>query len=171
MAPLYFAVEARSTRWNESMLGSEALAHGGEGMALQRAVQGGLGGCGIPVGKGGVVVGLDDLHREGEEGEHVLDEGLGDVVSHLLGELHDPQSGAAVEGRVLVQSPSFHQIGHVLDIHLEYLSGTGDEKGSSVALRSSTPLTGQARLLQDLAEGEGGGHSFASLVLQELSQP
>jgi len=59
----------------------------------------------IPVREGGVVVGLDDPDREGEGGEPILDEGLGDVVSHFLGKLHDPESRAAVEGCVIVFLP------------------------------------------------------------------
>ena len=122
----------------------------------------------MPVRKGGVVVSLDDPDREG--GEHILDEGLGDVVSHLLGKLHDPESAAAVDGCVLVQSSSFHQVGHELDVYLNPLPRTRDDKGPSVALRSGSPFTGQAGPFQDSTDGEGRGDPLGSPIQQELPE-
>jgi hypothetical protein len=41
---------------------------------------------------------VDGVDREGKGREHKLDEGFGDVRSHLFAELDDAQAGAAIDG-------------------------------------------------------------------------
>ena len=59
------SIEARGTRGNEAMSGTEALAGGTEGMQLHGAIEGGFRASSIPVGKDGIVVSLDDADRKG----------------------------------------------------------------------------------------------------------
>ena len=73
----------------------------------------------VPVGEGGIVVGLDlvdperkGLAQRGQERERRR-------VRQLWEEAHDPQPGAVVQGRVLEDLPRLHPIGHVLDVHLD----------------------------------------------------
>lgn len=67
----------------------------------------------------GVVIRLDDADRKGERGEGVLDEGLRDMDGHFFMELDDAQSGAAIDGGILVELAAFDEVGDEFDIHLD----------------------------------------------------
>lgn len=114
-----FSIEARSPRGNEPMGDPEALADGGEGVGFHGAIEGGFGTGGIPVGEDGIVVGLDSSDAEGESGEDIMDEGLGDMIGHFLTELNESEAGAAIDGGILIEASTFNQIGDKFDIDLE----------------------------------------------------
>ncbi len=133
MAAFDLAIEARGSRRDEAVVGSEALAHSGKGVDLYGAIQRGFRAGGVPVGEDGVVIGLDDADGEGERREGVLDKGFRGVHGHLFAELDDAETSAAIDGGILVESSAFDEIGDEFDIDLEEIPGAGDDKGPAVA--------------------------------------
>lgn len=119
MAAFDLTVEARSARWDEAMLGSEAMAHSGKGVDFYGAVERGFEARRVPVGEDGVVVGLDDFDGERQGGQDILDEGFGDMDGHFFMELDDAESGAAIDSGVLIESTVLDEVGDEFDIDLE----------------------------------------------------
>jgi hypothetical protein len=133
MGAFDLAIEARGAEWDQAMLGSEAVAHGGKGVEFYGAMERGFGAGGIPVSEDGVVVGLDDAYGERERREGTLDEGFRGVHGHLFAELDDAQAGAAVDGGELVESSAFDKVGDEFDVDLEEVAGARDDEESAVA--------------------------------------
>ncbi|MEE8448604.1 MAG: hypothetical protein V3S39_03125 [Thermodesulfobacteriota bacterium] len=52
----------------------------------------------------------------------------------LLMELAQPKPGVAVDAGVLVEPSALHQLGEVFDVHLEQVSGPGDDEAAVVIL-------------------------------------
>lgn len=164
MAAFDLAIEARGTRRDEAVTGMKALAHGGEGVGFDGAIQGGFGAGGIPVGEDGIVIGLNDADGEGQSGEGVLDKGLGGIGSHFFVELDDAQAGTAVNGRELVESSAFQEVRDEFYIHLEEVARARDDKGSAVAFGVGFSFTRQALPFEDLTDGKGRRDHFAAEV-------
>lgn len=133
MGAFDLAIEARGAGWDQAMLGSEAVAHGGKGVEFYGAVERGFRAGGIPVSEDGVVVSLDGADGEGERREGILDEGFGGIGGHFLAELDEAQAGTAVVGGELVESSAFDEVGDEFDVDLEEVAGARDEEETVVA--------------------------------------
>ena len=86
------SVEARGTRGNEAMRGSEALTSGTKRVSFDGAIEGSLRASGIPVGEDGIVVSLNDADRKGKRGQGVLGKGFGEMDSHFFAELNQAKA-------------------------------------------------------------------------------
>jgi len=164
------AIEARGAGRNQAMLGTEAVAHSGEGVEFYGAMERGFGAGGVPVSEDGVVVGLDGVDGEGERGEGILDESFRGIGGHFLAELDEAQAGAAVDGSELVESFAFDEVGDEFDVELEEVAGARDDEEAAVAFRAGFSASGEAVLFEDSADGEGRGDLFEALVEEELTE-
>ena len=116
------------------------------------------------MGEDGIVIGLDDADGEGESGEGVLDKGLGGIGGHFFVELDEAQAGAAVNGRELIESSAFDEVGDEFYIDLEEVAWERDDKGSAVAFGVGFSFARQALAFEDLADGKGRRDLFAAEV-------
>ena len=160
MTSFDFSIEARGTRGDEPMGDPEALTDRGEGVCFNGAIEGGFRTGGIPVGEDGIVVGLDSSDTEGEGGEDILDEGLGDMIGHFFAELNESEAGAAIDGGILIEASAFNPVGDEFDIDLEEIAGARDDKVTAVAFGFGFASAGEALAFNDFSERRSRGEVF-----------
>jgi len=164
------SVEARGTRGNEAMSGPEALAGGTKGVKFDGAIEGGFRASSIPVGEDGIMIRLNHADRKGKRSQDVLGKGFGDMGCHFFAELDHAQSGAAIDGRILIEASAFEQIGDEFDIDLDEVGGARDDEAAAVAFGFGFASTSQSCALNDFGDGRGRGKVFEAMVLQQLKQ-
>jgi hypothetical protein len=154
------SVEARGTRGNEAMRGTEALTGGAKRVNFDGAIEGRLRASGIPVGEDRIVVGLNDADREGKRGQDVLGKGFGEMESHFFAELDEAEAGAAIDGRILVEASPLDPIGDEFDIDLDEISGARDDEATAVAFGFGFASAGEALAFDDFGDGWSRGKVF-----------
>ena len=160
MASFDLSVEARGTRGNEAMRGTEALAGGTKRVRFDGAIEGGFRASGIPVGEDGIVIGLDHSDGKGERGQDELGEGFGDMDGHFFAELDEAEAGAAIDGRILVEASTLDEIGDEFDIDLDEIAGVRDDEATAVAFGFGFVSAGEALPLNDFGDGGSRGKVF-----------
>lgn len=114
--------------------------------------------------KDGIVVGLDDPDGKGKGREGILDKGFSGIGGHFFVELDKSQAGAAINGSELVKSSAFDEIRDEFYIDLHEVPWAGDGEDSAVAFGSGFSFSSQAVVLNDFADGEGGGDLGVAMV-------
>ncbi len=160
MTSFDLSIEARGTRGDEAMRGTEALTGGTKGVSFDGAIQWGFRASGIPVGEDGIVIGLDHSDAKRERGQDELGEGFGDMESHFFAELNEAETGTAIDGGILVEASSFDQIRHEFDIDLDQIAGARDDEAAAVAFGFGFAAAGEALAVNDFSDGGGRGKVF-----------
>jgi len=164
MTSFDLSIEARGTRRDEAMRGSEALAGGTKGVKFHGAIEGGFRASGIPVGEDSVIIGLNDTDRKRKTGQDVLGKGFGDMDSHFFTELNEAKAGTAVNSRILKEATAFDEIGDELDIDLDQIPWARDDEATAVAFGFGFASSGQALAFDDFGDGRSRGKVFEAMV-------
>lgn len=154
------SVEARGTRGNEAMRGSEALTGGTKRVSFDGAIERRLRASGIPVGEDRIVVSLNDADREGKRGQDVLGKGFGDMEGHFFAELNEAKAGTAIDRRILIEASALDKIGDEFDIDLDEIAGSRDDEATAVAFGFGFVSTGEALAFEDFGDRRSRGKVF-----------
>jgi len=154
------SVEARGSRGNEAMRGTEALAGGTKRVCFNGAIQGGFRASGIPVGEDGIIVRLNDANRERKRGQDVLGKGFGDMDRHFFAELDEAKAGAAIDGGVLIEASALDKIRDEFDIDLDQIAGARDDEAAAVAFGFGFVSAGESLAVDDFGDGRSRGKVF-----------
>ena len=154
------SIEARGTRGDEAMSGSEALTGGTKGVKFHGAIEGSFRAGSIPVGEDGIIIRLNHADRKGKRSQDVLGKGFGDMSCHFFAELNEAESGATIDSGVLIEASAFEQIGDEFDIDLDQMAGARDDEAAAVAFGFGFASTGEALVINDFSDGWGRGKVF-----------
>jgi len=160
MTSFDLSIEARGTRGDEAMRGSEALTGGTKGVKFNGAIERSFRASGIPVGEDGIIVSLNDTDRKGKGGQDVLGKGFGDMDSHFFTELNQAKAGTAIDGRILIEASTFDQIGDEFDIDLDEIAGARDDEATAVAFGFGFASPGEALAFNDFGDSRSRGKVF-----------
>jgi hypothetical protein len=170
MTSFDLSIEARGTRGNEAMSGSEALTGGTKGVKFNGAIEGSFRASGIPVGEDGIVVSLEDADRKGKRSQDVLGKGFGDMDRHFFAELNQAEAGAAIDGRIRIEASTFDKRGDEFDIDLDQIAGARDDEATAVAFGFGFLSTGEAFAFNDFGDCQSRGEMVQAMVLEELKE-